>query len=207
MSEFFGQEIQVLVVSVPVGTMVEYGGDTAPNDWMLCEGQALDRSTYAALFAVLGTKFGSGDGSGAQFNIPDCRDKVTVGKSTTRPVGATGGVEAVALGVSHMPAHDHGAAGDHAHSAWTGTAGNHAHSHGEHVSGRANIALGGVGMMFDTNQYGINGYRDNIAAAGDHAHAVGIGNAGTHTHAAVGGGAAHENMQPFVVCTKIIKVV
>lgn len=65
---------------VPVGSILPYGGSSSPNsDWLLCYGQAVSRSTYSTLFAVLGTAYGVGDGS-TTFNLPDLRGRVPVGK-------------------------------------------------------------------------------------------------------------------------------
>jgi len=57
---------------VPSGTVMMYGGATAPTDWLLCDGSAISRTTYARLFNAIGTTFGVGDGS-TTFNVPDCR--------------------------------------------------------------------------------------------------------------------------------------
>jgi microcystin-dependent protein len=51
---------------------------TAPSGFLECDGSAVSRSTYAALFAVIGTTYGAGDGS-TTFNVPDLTDKVAVG--------------------------------------------------------------------------------------------------------------------------------
>lgn len=64
--------------TVPVGTEVDFAGATAPAGWLFEFGQAISRTTYAALFAVLGTTYGSGDGS-TTFNIPDGRGTVYAG--------------------------------------------------------------------------------------------------------------------------------
>ena len=55
---------------VPTGGIVEYAGTTAPNGWLLCDGSAISRTTYADLFEVIGTIFGEGDGS-TTFNLPN----------------------------------------------------------------------------------------------------------------------------------------
>jgi microcystin-dependent protein len=56
---------------MPVGSVITYGGSTAPTGWLLCNGAAVSRTiTYADLFAVIGTTFGEGDGS-TTFNVPD----------------------------------------------------------------------------------------------------------------------------------------
>ena len=56
----------------PAGTIVAYGGTTAPGGWLLCDGTAINRITYSSLFDVIGTNFGEGDGS-TTFNLPDFR--------------------------------------------------------------------------------------------------------------------------------------
>jgi len=55
---------------VPTGAVISFGGSTAPDGWLLCRGQAVSRTTYANLFAVIGTTYGAGDGS-TTFNVPD----------------------------------------------------------------------------------------------------------------------------------------
>lgn len=76
----------------PVGTINAYGGTTAPEGWLLCEGQALSRTDYADLFAVIGTSFGSGDGS-TTFNVPDLRGEFLRGAGTNSHSGqGNGGV-------------------------------------------------------------------------------------------------------------------
>ena len=67
-----------LFADCPVGVINPYGGATAPDGWLLCYGQALSRTEYADLFAVIGTSFGSGDGS-TTFNVPDLRGKFAEG--------------------------------------------------------------------------------------------------------------------------------
>lgn len=66
----------------PIGAMTEYGGATAPANWLLCDGSAVSRETYAALFAVIGTRYGAGDGS-TTFNIPDFRETTPKGVGLT----------------------------------------------------------------------------------------------------------------------------
>lgn len=64
---------------VPSGAILPYGGATAPSaGWLLCNGAAISRSTYATLFAIIGTAFGVGNGT-TTFNLPDFRGRVPVG--------------------------------------------------------------------------------------------------------------------------------
>lgn len=77
----------------PTGVILNYGGTSAPSGYFLCDGSAVSRTTYSALFAVIGTTFGSGDGS-TTFNIPDTRQRFVLNKAnagTGSALGATGG--------------------------------------------------------------------------------------------------------------------
>jgi microcystin-dependent protein len=59
---------------VPSGSIVAFGGPTAPDGWLLCDGRAVSRSTYGNLFTAIGTSHGGGDGA-ATFNLPDMRGR------------------------------------------------------------------------------------------------------------------------------------
>lgn len=61
------------------GTVLDFAGSTAPSGWALCYGQAVSRTTFANLFAKIGTTYGAGDGS-TTFNLPDCRGRAVAGK-------------------------------------------------------------------------------------------------------------------------------
>lgn len=65
--------------ALPIGSIVDFGGDTAPAGWVLAFGQIISRTTYALLFGVYGTKYGVGDGS-STFGLPDLRGYVVAGK-------------------------------------------------------------------------------------------------------------------------------
>jgi len=117
---------------VPTGTVSMYAGTTAPNaDWLLCDGSAVSRTTYATLFALVSTSFGIGDGS-TTFNVPDLRGRAAIGldnlgsssanritDSNADSLNSTGGgdeddtstisgsVSSHTLTVAEMPAHTH----------------------------------------------------------------------------------------------------
>lgn len=74
----------------PLGTINAFGGATAPEGWMLCQGQALSRTDYKDLFDVIGTAFGSGDGS-TTFNLPDFRGEFLRGAGTNSHSGQGNG--------------------------------------------------------------------------------------------------------------------
>jgi microcystin-dependent protein len=95
---------------LPAGVEVMYGGLTAPTGWLLSDGSAVSRSTYANLFAAIGTRFGAGDGT-TTFNLPPAgRFRVPMDGSAEFPsVGSTGGqksVQAHSHGVND-PGHSH----------------------------------------------------------------------------------------------------
>lgn len=119
---------------VPVGSMLPFAGSTAPSGYLLCQGQAVSRTvTYAALFAAIGTSWGSGDGS-TTFNIPDLRERFPLGRGTTgsfQTLGQTGGQ------VQHThttPPHQHTQA-SHVHGMknHTHSTPNHSHTINDHT--------------------------------------------------------------------------
>ena len=83
---------------VPSGTIVAYGNTTAPAGWLVCNDAAVSRTTYARLFAIVGTSFGIGDGT-STFNVPDLRDRVPLGFGTNMSSlgAATTGIAASAV--------------------------------------------------------------------------------------------------------------
>lgn len=79
------QDIEDLKLSIqspaPVGSVMLLDTDIIPDGWLLCNGAAVSRSTYSALFDKLGTRHGAGDGS-TTFNLPDMRDRYPIGVGT-----------------------------------------------------------------------------------------------------------------------------
>ena len=92
------------------GVIKSYAGATAPSGYLLCNGAAVSRTTYAALFNVCGTAYGAGDGS-TTFNIPDLRGKIPVaylsGDANFGTIGASGGEASHTLSVNEIPSHSH----------------------------------------------------------------------------------------------------
>ena len=82
------------IQGVNTGIVVPWGSASIPSGFLECNGQAVSRSTYAALFAVVGTTYGSGDGS-STFNVPDLTDRTIVNKSNTKSLAQTGGANTV----------------------------------------------------------------------------------------------------------------
>lgn len=92
-------------VSVPTGCGMDWFTGTPPAGWLLCDGSAVSRTTYAALFAVIGSTYGAGDGS-TTFNLPDTRGRVVVGQGTHADVATLGASDGVAV-ASRRPKHAH----------------------------------------------------------------------------------------------------
>ena len=67
--------------SVPPGAILPYGGGTAPTGYVLCDDSAKSRTDFSALFAIIGTTYGAGNGT-TTFNVPDLRDRIPLGKGT-----------------------------------------------------------------------------------------------------------------------------
>ena len=82
------------VEGIPTATIIPWSSASVPTGFLECGGAAVSRSTYSALFAIIGTTYGAGDGS-STFNVPDLQDKVTVGKSNNKALASTGGEETV----------------------------------------------------------------------------------------------------------------
>ena len=71
---------------IPTGVILTFGGSTVPEGFLLCNGAAISRTTYAKLFAAIGTLYGAGDGA-TTFNLPDMRDRFAEGAGGTYSVG------------------------------------------------------------------------------------------------------------------------
>ena len=155
------------------GMLMPYAGATAPTGWLLCFGQAISRTTYSDLYAVVGTTYGAGDGS-TTFNLPDLRGRVIAGKddmggtSADRLTDQSGGLDGDVLG-------DTG--GSETHTLVEAELASHTHSVPSGAAGASNYALGGPAGSFSVSQ----------------------------TTGSTGGDTAHNNVQPTIILTYIIK--
>ncbi|MFJ3374838.1 phage tail protein [Pseudomonas sp. NPDC086112] len=191
-------KLQQQVGDSMTGMVSAFAMKVAPTGWLTCNGAVVSRTSFASLFARIGTTFGAGDGV-TTFTLPDMRGLFPRGWDDGRgldPSRAFGSFEDMML---HSHAHTASAAavGDHVHSAWTDAQGNHAHSawtdaqgaHAHNIPGSVHSSGGGVSV--DGNPIGAT-FTVPTSVDGAHAHNVGIGAAGNHTHhIGVGGGGHH----------------
>jgi microcystin-dependent protein len=84
------------IEGIPTATIVPWSSASVPTGFLECNGQAVSRSTYSALFAIIASTYGGGDGS-STFNVPDLQDNVAMGKSGTKALASTGGANTVAV--------------------------------------------------------------------------------------------------------------
>lgn len=180
------ENCQKIDAALPVtGAVQLYAGSTAPSGWLICNGQAVSRTTYAALYAVIGTTYGAGDGS-ATFNLPNLVNKTVRGSNS---LGKTGGADTVTLTTANLPAHTHGVG-----TLATNNTGAHTHSMSGSVpysaSGGSNNAPGGGGLKWSNSL---------INSAGAHTHTI------SGSTASVGSGSAVTITNPYVMLHYIIK--
>jgi len=82
------------IEGIPTATIIPWSSASVPSGFLECNGSAVSRSTYSALFAIIGTAYGIGDGS-STFNVPDLQDNVAIGKSNNKALASTGGANTV----------------------------------------------------------------------------------------------------------------
>ena len=150
------------VTGIPTGTIQMWAGASAPVSWLLCDGSAVSRTTYSALFAITGTSYGSGDGS-TTFNLPDLRGRIPAGYAASgghSDVSTLGNNEGSSL-ANRRPRHPH----------TNGlTLPNHAHSDtisfadSGHTHGLPNVLYAGNGAAESGNITPVSNYPANLTA-------------------------------------------
>jgi microcystin-dependent protein len=184
---------------VPLGAGMDYWLPTAPSSaFVFPTGQAISRTTYATLFAAMGTTYGAGNGT-TTFNLPnksgrvsaaiDLTGTVLTGTTITGGAGATGlggfgGTEQQTLTTAQLPAHSHANTLNdpgHSHAITGGTVGG---------TSTGNLGTGGLGAPISPFAIAV---ATNLTGM-------------TITNANAGGGTAHPNVQPTICCNYIIRV-
>ena len=176
----------------PVGSIIMYGAAAAPTNWLLCDGTAVNRTTYADLFSAIGTTYGSGNGS-STFDVPNLQGVFPIGYDggSSYALAATGGATTdtptlsgtnagTTLTSSQIPAHTHGGVTTGWPSgSWTGGTG--ATQTAIDASGLS-VASGSVNLSLENT-----------------------GGGSSHTHTWTGTSSAVDIIPPYLVVNYIIK--
>lgn len=181
---------------VPLAAGMDYWGATTPSSaFAFPIGQAISRTTYAALFALIGTTYGVGDGS-TTFNLPDKRGRVSAGFDNGNITGRlnSGGINAAVLG---------SAAGEQTHVLTTTELAAHSHASTLTDPGHQHA----INQVFQSAQAPGSGgpafWQATTQATVTGSNTTGV----TINNASAGGGGAHNNIQPTIVCNYIIRII
>ena len=178
----------------PIGTVIDYAGTAEPAvvqgvTWVFPYGQAVSRTTYATLFARLGTAYGVGNGT-TTFNLPDYRGRVGAGQddmggtSADRLTAAVSGIDGDVLGVSGGDERLHG----HTHTVNITDPG--------HVHSLPTYTNTGSGQNLEDADTG-----GSLQSSSTGSSSTGITAAATST-----GGGSSQNVQPTIIVNKLIRV-
>jgi microcystin-dependent protein len=162
--------------AVPTGSVTAFAGSTAPTNFLLCDGTAVSRTTYAELFALISTTYGIGDGS-TTFNVPNLKGRMPVGADSTQTefdtLAETGGAKTVTLTDAELPP-----------------------TQIRVNDGGTLFPLFGAGASTSAGYFGRPGV--------EFPNSLNTGNAARGAQIA-GGGGSHNNLQPYIVLNYIIK--
>lgn len=169
----------------------------APNGYLLCNGQAVSRTAYAALFSIIGTTFGSGDGT-TTFNLPNYVNRMPIGAGDLYPVATTGGSkDAIVVAHTHTLT---GTTTSNGTSISINGVGDHTHYYERAGSPQA-PGSGGSGVSYNNGA--------TTGGGGAHTHSI---NDPTHAHTltgttnSTGSSGANANIPPFLGISFIIKI-
>jgi microcystin-dependent protein len=182
-------------VGAPVGSIMIWAGSTAPSGWVLCDGSLLSTTgTYAALYAVIGTTYGSGSGT---FAVPNLKGKIPVGVNTSDAsfnlLGETGGEKTHTIATAELPVHNHGVG-----TLTTASGGSHTHSYtapNDSPTG-SKVSPDGCASCVPITPRTTSGI---TGSGGSHSHTMSGNTADT------GSGTAMNVLQPYIALYYIIK--
>ena len=175
---------ELLEGGIPTATIVPWSKSAVPTGFLECDGAAVSRTTYSALFSAIGTTYGAGNGS-STFNTPDLANNVPVGKSNNKALASTGGANTVAAT---------GNVGGSTANATLSTAQLASHSHTTSVPGGNYQEPGAAGVS--NRRGGTTNYGSNNA---------GSGSGHTHNMSATFSGDSTSVLQPYLTIIYIIK--
>lgn len=174
----------------PIGEITIWATSSAPTGWLVCDGSAVSRSTYSALFAIIGTTYGVGDGS-TTFNLPNLKGRVVVGRDAADSdwdvLGETRGSKTHTLVEAEIPVHTHSIT---INANTLDMVYNPQSYNSTYISGKDSDNNGIIDGT--TNTFGMA-----LNFVTDHTHTASAGNAGS--------GSAHNNIQPSIVLNYIIR--
>jgi len=169
----------VAATNIPIGGVIDYPTATPPSsNYHLADGTAINRTIYATLFTLIGTTFGTGDGT-TTFNLPNYTDRLSIGSGNLYAVASTGGAVNHTLSIPEMPSHKH-------------TAVDSGHTHTE----KATQNVGGQNSVQGFVGDGSNGSVSNTTGAGSAN--ITVGN--------TGGGSAFSILNPYISMYKLIRI-
>lgn len=171
---------------LPTGSVIPFGGDSAPTGWLIADGAEVSRSTYSDLFAVVGTKFGAGNGT-TTFNVPNLKGRVIAGKDASQTefdtVGKSGGAKTHSLTSAENGSHTHTQA---------------AHNH--YIDGPTGGQLSGYSGAGSGSGAGYTPW----FGGGFGAQPAGVSSVAPTINSS-GSGAPHNNLQPYLTMNYLIK--
>lgn len=201
------EQLKEFLSPIQIGSVEIYFGETLPARRLWADGSLHNIANYPELFAVYGTKFG-GDGINT-FGVPDLRDRAVIGRGdmggvpANRVTNAVSGFNSTVLGA---------AGGSQSHTLTQAEMPSHTHTQNahQHMSFNSGSTSGGAATTNATytlrTQNGLSG--NNYTMTGTtNAADVGLSGATTATNQNTGGGGAHRNMQPSMVCNFVIKYI
>lgn len=189
-----------------------YAGSVAPSGFLMCDGSVVSRTDYADLFAAIGTTYGSGDGS-TTFGLPDLSGRVVIGVSSTHALSSTGGEENHTLLSNELPEHLHEVP-QHGHeNTITATTPKLSHTvtqpayNYNRPNSTRTIYTGSGGTAYSGTS-SVAATRTNLSItdhpASDCTVTGGILDCSSFDSSSAGGGASHNNMQPYLTMSYII---
>lgn len=212
-SDIYEEYTTEVCMEIPIGSLMQFGGATAPSKWLLCDGASLSRAAYPELFAIIGVIYGAVDST--HFSLPDMRGRSPMqpGSGVVTALGQQAGADAVSLSLGNLPSHDHDFAdAGHIH---TITDPGHIHTITDpghiHVIEKSNGVAGGTVSRPGANFTGQTAPNTQTLSATTgisvNSHATGLSvdsHASGLTFHAQGSNAPHANLHPVLGVNSII---